>query len=78
MRRRRERYRPFKDWRDPDMLVQRTYIDQFTGRKVVKEMYEEESRQLSREALTIDYPTYRHDPSYGWADEVRRKKEGKT
>lgn len=73
-RRRRDRYRPLKDWRDPDMLVQRTWIEPW-GEKVTKEITAKESTELSAEGLEGG-THYRFDPSYYWAREARRKRKG--
>lgn len=56
------------------MLVTRSYIDQW-GQKVTEEMTPENSSELSREGMTAEYPSYKQDPSYRWARDVRRKRK---
>lgn len=73
-RRRRPVRRPWeKNWRNPDMLVLRTYFTMM-GNKVTTEMTPEESSDLSAEGVTADLPTFDRDPSYHWAKEARRKR----
>lgn len=73
MRRRRERYRPTKDWRDPDMPVTRSWFEGM-GRRVTREVSPGESTELSAEGMTADLPSWRVDPSYFWARDARKRR----
>jgi hypothetical protein len=75
-RRRRERYRPVKDWRDPDMPAERLVlvpgVVPGADRVEAKDVSPEQSSRFSRERIdNPDSPNWRRDPSYWWG----KKKE---
>jgi hypothetical protein len=74
-RRRRPAPRPWEhDWRNPDMLVLRTFINGW-GRREAEYVTPGESSDLSRDAVEQALvPKYDRDPSYHWARDAKRRR----
>lgn len=78
MKRRRPKQQPpwEHNWRNPDMLVLRTWLEvsPFGAEKKSAEVTPKESSGLSQENIQYEERHYLTDPSYYWAKEARRKR----